>query len=316
MGKSKKKSKKKSTSSKTSSTTNSSNTSTVQTFNSTLPIDKTVMDVTILLFKIIMLIAIIGLSFAKGFNGRKLFDMSIVHFLLTHPAFMFIMLFFIIAFMYYTYSSKMEQWLYYCMGSGGSAPWFIQTFTIIILIDIFIGIFIGIGFITQIISLVYAIITFTISPITSIIGFLIYLVFTLLNIRISGVFFIIYLYIYSYFGMVFYGDQGISGCYKKINNLIIEAINNEGKECEDNGSVEQFVRYILSNVYDNMYLTLFIVLLISGIFTYYKHMKSDAKSGFIFMNTIILIGTVMGQILYTLYKRRTSDKKPDDYDIE
>ena len=44
-------------------------------------------------------------------------------------------------------------------------------------------------------------------------------------------------------------------------------------------------------------------------------MKSDAKSGFIFINTIILVGTIVGQILYRLYKGRTSGKKPDDYDM-
>jgi hypothetical protein len=296
---------------------NENNENTTEKFNNTLPIDETVMKVTITLLKIIMVISIIGLSFAKGLNSYKVFDMSIVHFLVTHPAFIFISLFFIVAIMYYKYASKMEQWLYYCMGSGGSAPWFIGIFTFIIFIDIFFGINFGKGFIERVISLSISIATFIISPIIGILLFLIFLVFTLLNIRMSGVFFIIYLYIYSFFGMILYGgDKGISGCYKQINDLILNAINNDGKDCESNGAVEQFVRYILSNVYDSMYLFLFIIILISGIFTYYKHMKSGAKAGFIFINTIVLVVTVVGKILYTLYKRRTSDKKPDDYDMD
>jgi Ca2+-dependent lipid-binding protein len=85
-------------------------------FNNTLPIDKTTMKIISILIPVVLVTFIVGLSFAKGFDNGKIFDMSIVHFLVTHPAFIFVALFLIIATMYFTYASKMEHWLYYCMG--------------------------------------------------------------------------------------------------------------------------------------------------------------------------------------------------------
>ena len=284
-------------------------------FNNTLPINKTVMKVMSTLIPILLVAFIIGLSFAKGFENGKVFDMSIIHFLTTHPAFIFVILFLIIATMYFKYASQMEHWLYYCMGSGGSAPWFIGLFTFIIIIDIFIGIRFGVGLIQKIIEIPLGLLTFAMSPLTSIIGYFIYLVFTLLNLRVSGAFFIIYLYIHSFLGLSFYAKSGITGGYDEINKLIFESLSKEGKECESNGSIEQFVRKMLVSVFNNMYLVLFAMILVSGIFTYYKKMKSAAKSGFIFINTIILVGTIMFKLLYGLYNKRSDKSSSSDYDM-
>jgi hypothetical protein len=284
-------------------------------FNNTLPIDKTTMKIMSTLIPVLLVTFIIGLSFAKGFDNGKVFDMSIVHFLVTHPAFIFVALFLIIATMYFTYASKMEHWLYYCMGSGGSAPWFIGLFTFIIMIDILIGINFGVGLIQKVIAIPLALLAFAMSPITSILGYLIYLVFTLLNLRMSGAFFIVYLYIHSFLGRAFYANGGITGGYDEIDKIIMESIKNVGKECESNGSIEQFVRIMLTNVYNNMYLVLFVMILLSGIFTYYKKMKSAAKSGFIFINTIILVGTVLYKVLYGLYNKRGDKSSSSDYDM-
>ena len=283
-------------------------------FNNTLPINKTVMKVMSTLIPILLVALIIGLSFAKGFENGKVFDMSIIHFLTTHPAFIFVILFLIIATMYFKYASKMEHWLYYCMGSGGSAPWFIALFTFIIIIDIFIGIRFDGGLFHRIIEIPVGLLTFAMSPLTSIIGYFIYLVFTLLNLRMSGTFFIIYLYIHSFLGLL-YAKSGITGGYHEITKLIFESLSKEGKECESNGSIEQFVRKMLVSVFNNMYLVLFVMILLSGIFTYYKKMKSAAKSGFIFINTIILVGTIMFKLLYGLYNKGDSQVSSSDYDM-
>jgi hypothetical protein len=268
-----------------------------------------------ILIPVLLVTFIVGLSFTKGFDNGKIFDMSIVHFLVTHPAFIFVALFLIIATMYFNYASKMEHWLYYCMGSGGSAPWFMGIFTFIIMIDILIGINFGVGLIQKVIAIPLALLAFTMSPITSILGYLIYLVFTLLNLRMSGTFFILYLYIHSFLGRAFYANGGITGGYDEINKIIMESIENIGKECESNGSIEQFVRKMLVSVFNNMYLVLFVMILLSGIFTYYKKMKSAAKSGFIFINTIILLGTVLYKVLYGLYNKRGDKSSSSDYDM-
>ena len=44
-------------------------------------------------------------------------------------------------------------------------------------------------------------------------------------------------------------------------------------------------------------------------------MKSAAKSGFIFINTIILVGTIMFKLLYGLYNKGDSQVSSSDYDM-
>jgi len=271
------------------------------------------------LLPVIIVFIVLFLPIAHGLQNHKYFDMSIIASILVNPVFILVVLIIIVLSAYFNYSSKMEQWYYYSIGSGSSAPPYMAIFTAIVLFDVFIGIRVsnGTGVIEGIkdaIARAKATFAFYASPVSAIIFFLIYLIFTMMNLRIASAFFIIFLYFHSYLGMAVYADGGVPAGYKEITSSIYNALSEDGKECVANGSVEKIVRRALRFVFENLTLIIFCIILFSSIFNYKNDMKSEAKSTFILMNGIIIVGVFALKIIYS-FLDSTEYTTSSDYDM-